>query len=129
MAAMKLHVLKPSVNNLTVRIFVRAAGLDFEELDVWGQTTTPEFLAKDQPAEVRAAAIAGLAAKMDREERVHERETRTRRSVWTVSVLADGAFWLALGVLHHFYIGFRHRSNLIRRRSRRSSRSLTPRAG
>jgi glutathione S-transferase len=42
-----LNILKPSVNNLTVRIFVRAAGLDFEELDVWGQTTTPEFLAKD----------------------------------------------------------------------------------
>jgi len=37
----------PSVNNLTARIFVRAAGLDFEEVDVWGQTTTPEFLAKD----------------------------------------------------------------------------------
>ena len=27
MAAIKLHVLKPSVNNLTVRIFTRAAGL------------------------------------------------------------------------------------------------------
>ena len=37
----------PSVNNLTVRVFVRAAGLDFEETDVWGQTRTPEFLAKD----------------------------------------------------------------------------------
>ena len=37
----------PSVNNLSARIFVRAAGLDFEEVDVWGQTTTPEFLAKD----------------------------------------------------------------------------------
>jgi glutathione S-transferase len=37
----------PSVNNLTARVFVRAAGLDFEEVDVWGQTTTPEFLAKD----------------------------------------------------------------------------------
>ena len=35
------------MNNLTARIFVRAAGLDFEEQDVWGQTTTPEFLAKD----------------------------------------------------------------------------------
>jgi glutathione S-transferase len=35
------------VNNLTARIFVRAAGLDFDETDVWGQTTTPEFLAKD----------------------------------------------------------------------------------
>ena len=47
MAEHTLNILKPSVNNLTVRIFVRAAGLDFEELDVWGKTTTPEFLAKD----------------------------------------------------------------------------------
>jgi glutathione S-transferase len=46
-AANTLNVLKPSVNNLTARIFVRAAGLDFEELDVWGNTTTPEFLKKD----------------------------------------------------------------------------------
>jgi glutathione S-transferase len=42
-----LSILTPSVNNLTARIFVRAAGLDFEEVDVWGQTTTPEFLQKD----------------------------------------------------------------------------------
>jgi glutathione S-transferase len=47
MAANTLNVLMPSVNNLTARIFVRAAGLDFEELDVWGKTTTPEFLEKD----------------------------------------------------------------------------------
>ena len=47
MAANTLNVLKPSVNNLTTRILVRAAGLDFEELDVWGKTTTPEFLQKD----------------------------------------------------------------------------------
>jgi glutathione S-transferase len=47
MADNTLNVLKPSVNNLTARIFVRAAGLDFEEIDVWGKTTTPEFLAKD----------------------------------------------------------------------------------
>ena len=46
MTANTLNILKPSVNNLTVRIFVRAAGLDFEELDVWGKTTTPEFLQK-----------------------------------------------------------------------------------
>jgi glutathione S-transferase len=46
MAANTLNILKPSVNNLTARIFVRAAGLDFEELDVWGKTTTPEFLEK-----------------------------------------------------------------------------------
>jgi glutathione S-transferase len=47
MAANTLSVLMPSVNNLTARIFVRAAGLDYEEVDVWGQTRTPEFLAKD----------------------------------------------------------------------------------
>lgn len=47
MADNTLSILTPSVNNLTARIFVRAAGLDFEERDVWGQTTTPEFLAKD----------------------------------------------------------------------------------
>jgi glutathione S-transferase len=47
MAANTLSILTPSVNNLTARIFVRAAGLDFEEVDVWGKTTTPEFLRKD----------------------------------------------------------------------------------
>jgi glutathione S-transferase len=46
MAAITLNILKPSVNNLTVRIFVRAAKLDFEEQDVWGKTTSPEYLEK-----------------------------------------------------------------------------------
>ena len=46
MAANTLNVLKPSVNNLTARVFVRAAGLDFEEVDVWGKTTSTEFVAK-----------------------------------------------------------------------------------
>jgi glutathione S-transferase len=47
MADITLHVLKPSVNNLTARIFVRAAGLDYEEVDAWGKTREPEFLAKN----------------------------------------------------------------------------------
>jgi glutathione S-transferase len=51
MASNTLSILKPSVNNLTARIFVRAAGLDFDELDVWGKKGTPEFLAKD-PADL-----------------------------------------------------------------------------
>jgi glutathione S-transferase len=51
MPASTLSILKPSVNNLTARIFVRAAGLEFEELDVWGKKSTPEFLAKD-PADL-----------------------------------------------------------------------------
>jgi len=46
MGANTLNILRPSVNNLTVRIFVRAARLDFEEADVWGQTTSPEYLEK-----------------------------------------------------------------------------------
>jgi glutathione S-transferase len=46
MAVNTLNILKPSVNNLTVRIFARAAGLEFEEVDVWGKTTTPEFMQK-----------------------------------------------------------------------------------
>jgi glutathione S-transferase len=51
MAENTLSILKPSVNNMTARVFVRAAGLDFEELDVWGKKSTPEFLAKD-PADL-----------------------------------------------------------------------------
>ena len=51
MSTNTLSILKPSVNNLTTRIFVRAAGLEFEELDVWGKKTTPEFLQKD-PADL-----------------------------------------------------------------------------
>ena len=46
MAAHTLNILTPSVNNLSARIFVRAAGLDFEEKDVWGKTTEPEYLEK-----------------------------------------------------------------------------------
>jgi glutathione S-transferase len=51
MAENTISILKPSVNNLTVRMFIRAAGLDFEEVDVWGKKSTPEFLAKD-PADL-----------------------------------------------------------------------------
>ncbi|HEY7346474.1 MAG TPA: glutathione S-transferase family protein [Gaiella sp.] len=51
MATHTLSILKPSVNNLTTRIFVRAAGLDVDEVDVWGKKSTPEFLAKD-PADL-----------------------------------------------------------------------------
>ena len=43
--ALHLNVLKPSVNNMSVRVFVRAAGLDFAESDVWGSTRSSEFLA------------------------------------------------------------------------------------
>jgi glutathione S-transferase len=39
------------VNNLTARIFVRAAGLEFEELDVWGKKDEAPFVEKD-PAQL-----------------------------------------------------------------------------
>jgi glutathione S-transferase len=51
MAANTLSILRPSVNNLSARIFVRAAGLEFEEIDMWGNKGTPDFLAKD-PADL-----------------------------------------------------------------------------
>lgn len=41
---MKLHVIKPSVNNMTVRVFVRAAGIEVEEVDAYGQTRSDAFL-------------------------------------------------------------------------------------
>jgi glutathione S-transferase len=47
MAANTLSILRPSVNNLSARIFVRAAGLEFEELDVWGKKDEPDFVSKD----------------------------------------------------------------------------------
>lgn len=43
----QLKVLKPSVNNMAVRVFVRAAGLDFAETDVYGSTRSAEFLARN----------------------------------------------------------------------------------
>jgi glutathione S-transferase len=43
---LKLNMLPPSVNNMSVRVFVRAAGLSFEEENVWGQTQGEEYLAK-----------------------------------------------------------------------------------
>jgi glutathione S-transferase len=51
MAENTLSILTPSVNNLTVRILVRAAGLDFEERDVWGKKDEPDFVGKD-PAQL-----------------------------------------------------------------------------
>ena len=47
MSAIKLHVIKPSVNNMSARVFVRAAKLDFVEDDVYGKTRSDEFLAKN----------------------------------------------------------------------------------
>jgi glutathione S-transferase len=60
MAEYTLNILKPSVNNLTVRIFMRAAGLDFEEVDVWGKSTGPEYVGKYPPHLTPSLEDAGL---------------------------------------------------------------------
>jgi len=41
-----LHMLPPSVNNLAVRVFLRAADLPFSEENAWGKTRSTEFMAK-----------------------------------------------------------------------------------
>ena len=41
-----LHMLPPSVNNLAVRVFLRAANLPHAEENAWGKTRSPEFLEK-----------------------------------------------------------------------------------
>jgi glutathione S-transferase len=43
---MKLNMLPPSVNNMSVRVFVRAAGIPVEEENVWGQTKSDEYMSK-----------------------------------------------------------------------------------
>jgi glutathione S-transferase len=60
MAEHTLSILTPSVNNLTARIFVRAAGLDFEELDVWGKKDEPLFVQKDPALLTPMLEEAGL---------------------------------------------------------------------
>lgn len=44
--SLKLNMLPPSVNNMSVRVFVRAAGIPVEEENVWGKTREDEYLAK-----------------------------------------------------------------------------------
>jgi glutathione S-transferase len=60
MPAHTLSILTPSVNNLTARIFVRAAGLDFEEVDVWGRKDEPAFVEKDPARLTPLLEEAGL---------------------------------------------------------------------
>jgi glutathione S-transferase len=60
MADNTLSILRPSVNNLSARIFVRAAGLDFEERDVWGKKDEPDFVHKDPALLTPMLEEAGL---------------------------------------------------------------------
>jgi glutathione S-transferase len=58
--ALKLNMLPPSVNNMSVRVFVRAAGLPFEEENVWGQTGSEEYLAKFPAGLTPSIEVDGL---------------------------------------------------------------------
>jgi glutathione S-transferase len=60
MADNTLSILTPSVNNLSARVFVRAAGLEYEEVDVWGKKDEPAFLAKDPAALTPLLECEGL---------------------------------------------------------------------
>jgi len=60
MSAIKLHVIKPSVNNMTARVFVRAAKLDFTEDDVYGKTRSEEFSARNPSHLTPMMEAAGL---------------------------------------------------------------------
>ena len=44
---MKLSILPPSVNNMAVRVFMRAAGLECSEENVWGETRSDAYSAKN----------------------------------------------------------------------------------
>jgi glutathione S-transferase len=57
---MKLNMLPPSVNNMSVRVFVRAAGLDCEEENVWGKTQSEEYLSKFPAGLTPSVEIDGL---------------------------------------------------------------------
>jgi glutathione S-transferase len=60
MAEHTLSILTPSVNNLAARVFVRAAGLDYEEVDVWGKKEEPPFVDKDPSTLTPFLEVEGL---------------------------------------------------------------------
>lgn len=60
MPELRLHILKPSVNNMAARVFVRAAKLDFVEDDAWGKTRSPEFLKKNPAHMTPMIEVKGL---------------------------------------------------------------------
>src|ERR671915_1067253 len=57
---LKLNMLPPSVNNMSVRVFVRAAGLECEEENVWGKTQSEEYLSKFPAGLTPSVEIEGL---------------------------------------------------------------------
>ena len=54
--AMKLNMLPPSVNNMSVRVFVRAAGIPVEEENVWARRARRSTSASTRPASPRRSS-------------------------------------------------------------------------
>ena len=109
MAANTLSILTPSVNNLTARIFVRAAGLDFEEQSTSGaRRTTPEFLAKDPahltPMLEEAGPAARLAVGELRDHAVPLQQARAATSFYPQDpgerAMIDSAMFYLIGTLY-----------------------------
>jgi glutathione S-transferase len=63
MTELKLSVMKASVNNMSVRVFVRAAGIDFIETDVYGSTRSAEFMARNPAHLTPMIEVEGLPRK------------------------------------------------------------------
>ena len=42
----KLHAMGVSANSSVARAFLKASGIEFEEIEVYGQTRSPEYIAK-----------------------------------------------------------------------------------
>ena len=108
MADHTLSILTPSVNNLSVRVFVRAAGLEFEEVDVWGKKDEPAFLAKAPAAltpllEERGAA-EGLAVGELRDHAVPLQQARRSTSLYPTDpgerAMVDSAMFYIIGTLY-----------------------------
>jgi glutathione S-transferase len=109
MSAIKLHMLKPSVNNMTVRVFLRAAKLDFTEDDAWGKTRSEDFLARnpahltpmiesaDLPKGVvwESCAIMQYLANKHGLERFYPRQPETRAMI-------DSAMFYIIGTLYPY---------------------------
>ena len=94
MATNTLSILKPSVNNLTTRIFVRAAGLDFDEVDVWGKKSTAEFLAKDPADMTPLLEEAGLPkARSGRAARSCSTSATRTASIVSIRPIPDSGRW------------------------------------
>ena len=106
--AMKLNMLPPSVNNMSVRVFVRAAGIPVEEENVWGQTQEADYLGKYPPGLTptiedselpkgvlgESCAVMMYLASRERRDDLYQTDLKRRAMV-------DAANFYTLSILYH----------------------------